>query len=124
MIKLTKLQPPQTLIDKLLVKTERLLALVAEGREVPDSLRDSYRDPEVKDLIRRETHDKCIYCESKISHVYHGDVEHILPKARFPELTLDYENLGLACAICNNRKGDVHDDGMPLINPYKDNTED
>jgi hypothetical protein len=67
-----------------------------------------------------EANGKCIYCESKVTHVYFGDIEHIRPKAKFPEERLDPENLGLACALCNNAKGEFWDEATPLLNPYAD----
>ncbi len=46
------------------------MAILAVGGEVPTALARMHRDPEVKQLLRRETSEKCVYCESKISHVY------------------------------------------------------
>ncbi|WP_373888199.1 HNH endonuclease [Massilia sp. Root351] len=65
-----------------------------------------------------------MYCESKITHLYFGDVEHIRPKSVFPRARLDVENLGLACAICNNNKGDYWDALYPVLDPYSDSTQD
>ena len=47
------------------------------------TLKESFkieRDKSIKEQILKETHGKCVYCESKISHVCPGDIEHILPK--------------------------------------------
>lgn len=41
-----------------------------------------YNTPEIKSAIRAETLNKCAYCESKISHIDHGDIEHIIPKSK------------------------------------------
>jgi uncharacterized protein (TIGR02646 family) len=81
-------------------------------------LLDSYRAPALKAHLVSEAHGKCVYCESKITHVYFGDIEHIKPKAKFPRERLDVENLVLACAICNNAKGDYRDASNALLNPY------
>ena len=35
----------------------------------------------------------------------HPTVDHILPKAFFPELTLNKQNLAMVCWACNKRKG-------------------
>ncbi len=64
--------------------------------------------------------DKCMYCESKISHVYYGDVEHIKPKSKFPELEFEWGNLGFVCARCNGLKGDKYDARAPFIDPYEE----
>lgn len=63
---------------------------------------------------------KCMYCESKVTAIYFGDVEHIKPKApdKFPELEFEWSNLGYVCGICNNSKGDKYDFGTPFIDPY------
>jgi uncharacterized protein (TIGR02646 family) len=67
-----------------------------------------------------EVHGKCAYCESKVTHVYFGDVEHIRPKTVFPAERLDLENLTLSCAQCNNAKGEFWDANTPLLNPFED----
>lgn len=67
-----------------------------------------------------ETSQKCAYCESKYRHVDFGDVEHIKPQAHFPSLALDYDNLTLSCAVCNNSKLDYYSPTDPLLDPYTD----
>jgi uncharacterized protein (TIGR02646 family) len=94
------------------------------GIEPPNSIRNCYRHIDVKTSIVRDTAGKCAYCESKITHVYWGDVEHIKPKDRFPEQSLDYDNLTLACAICNNNKSDYYNEDAPILHPYVDNPEE
>ncbi len=63
-----------------------------------------------------------MYCESKVSHVDHGDVEHILPKAPglFPELEFEWDNLGFACRRCNSEKADKHFAAARFLNPYRE----
>ena len=63
-----------------------------------------------------------MYCESQVSHVYFGDVEHIRPKAdgKHPELEFEWSNLGYCCARCNNAKSDHFDDDCPLLDPYSE----
>lgn len=84
-----------------------------------------YAAASVKSALRKAQHDKCAFCESKISHVAYGDVEHFRPKAGFrqkPEdplaqpgyywLAYDWTNLLFCCQICNQRqKGNL----FPLI---------
>jgi len=59
-----------------------------------------------------------MYCESKISHTYYGDVEHIKPKAKFPHLKNVWENLGYVCAQCNGSKANKWNDDHPFVNPF------
>lgn len=122
MIKLNKLEEPEVLKINKEEWTSRYLSLYNAGSKIPDSLKYKYREPEIKDTLIRETHDKCAYCESKISQVCYGDVEHIIPKSKKPELIFEWKNLTLSCEQCNrNRKGDYYDEDEPLIDPYKDN---
>jgi uncharacterized protein (TIGR02646 family) len=48
-------------------------------------------------------HGKCAYCESAITHIDYGHIEHFKPKSRreFSELAVDWNNLLLACGVCN-----------------------
>lgn len=120
MIKLSRTFPPEVL-EKLGKFEAKRQALSAVGQELPDSVKNGYRAAVVKRAIREETCDKCAYCESKVNHVYTGDVEHILPKSVRPELMFNFSNLTYSCAICNNAKRDYYDATAPLINPYEVN---
>ncbi len=87
----------------------------------PIALKRNYKHPKIKKAIKEDSFEKCIYCESKIVHVYFGDVEHMKPKSKFPKLKFDWDNLGYVCAQCNNQKNDKWDDQYPFINPYIEN---
>lgn len=81
-----------------------------------------YKNRAIKDAIVAMFHGKCAYCESKISHIAYGHIEHFKPKSTFPELTFEWTNLLLSCPICNGTefKGDCFpeaSEGGPLINP-------
>jgi len=78
--------------------------------------RDVYGHAEVKRALRRAQHDKCGFCESKVSHVAFGDVEHFRPKAAYRGregdpltspgyfwLAYEWTNLLFACEPCNQR---------------------
>ncbi len=75
-----------------------------------------YGHPEVKEALKTIQHDKCFLCESRISHISYGDVEHFRPKAGVCQnlkdkmsetgyywLAYEWSNLFLACQICNQR---------------------
>lgn len=126
MIRLTKLDEPQILKDNKHDWTNQYLQLLNNDQDIPNNLKYRYRDPEIKEQIVRETHNKCAYCESKITHVCPGDVEHILPKTKNarPDLYVEWTNLTLACEECNRpRKRAYYNPADPLINPYVDNPE-
>ena len=86
----------------------------------PEALRTNYKHRENKGALIRGNFDKCMYCESKISHIYYGDIEHIKPKDAFPELEFTWENLGYACARCNGYKSNKYDEHDPILNPYSE----
>jgi uncharacterized protein (TIGR02646 family) len=84
----------------------------------------NYKFPANKEALRRASHGKCMYCETYIESSQYGDVEHIFPKAAFPELEFVWSNLGFACTICNNKKNDGFDTDNPFIDPYEDEPPD
>jgi hypothetical protein len=88
----------------------------------PQALRTNYKHPENKAALESASYGKCMYCESYVSHVYFGDIEHIKPKAetKFPHLEFEWTNLGFCCARCNNAKKDQFDENCPLIDPYSE----
>jgi hypothetical protein len=63
-----------------------------------------------------------MYCESPVRHVSFEHIEHIKPKAKdkYPQLTFEWTNLGLACPTCNMNKRDTYSEATPFINPYND----
>ncbi len=88
-----------------------------------------YGTTTVKSALKKAQHDKCAFCESKISHISYGDVEHFRPKGAWRQdmddeqsypgyywLAYQWENLFLACQICNQR---FKKDLFPLENPSR-----
>lgn len=122
MIKLNKLPEPQILAANKANWTTSLINLINQGAAIPDSLYTKYNHDDVKDSLRKECFSKCMYCESKVEHITDIHIEHIRPKARakYPNLTFEYANLGLACPLCNRNKSDTFDQNTPFINPYAD----
>ncbi len=69
-----------------------------------------------KEALKKAQHDKCCFCEAKVAHVSHGDVEHFRPKAAYRIqttgkltkpgyywLAYDFSNLYFSCQICNQK---------------------
>lgn len=79
-----------------------------------------YKHPKNREALKIANSDKCMYCESKISHSSFPNIEHIKPKSKFPELTYEWENLGYVCARCNNAKLDKFDEENPFLDPYSE----
>ena len=122
MRQLIKLDEPQVLQDNKEQWTEEYMQVKSQGK-VPDSIKYRYRHRDIKDQLKNETHNKCIYCESKIGHNTPGDVEHIKPSSKNDNLHFDWNNMTIACAECNRRKSDYNDDEIPFLNPYSDEVE-
>ena len=75
-----------------------------------------YAHKTVKAALRKVQHDKCCFCESKVTHISYGDVEHFRPKAGVRQksgaslgrpgyywLAYEWSNLFLSCQLCNQR---------------------
>lgn len=88
-----------------------------------DTNRFRYRHRDVKQALKAETHDKCIYCESKIGHNTPGDVEHVTPSSVDRTKHFDWLNLTIACTECNRRKSNYSDGELPFLDPYVDDVE-
>lgn len=97
-----------------------MIQLTRPACPFPAALHRDYRYPRNKSALREACFDKCMYCESKVTDVYWGDVEHIRPKARFPELEFDWNNLGFVCGRCNGKKSDQWSDDRPFIDPFNE----
>lgn len=120
MIRLTRLNLPPELDAQHALRVAQLNACLDSDLPVPQVVLDAYKADGLKAHLRSESSDKCAYCESKITHVYWGDIEHIKPKGLFPRNRLDVANLCLACAKCNNLKLDYWSNTVPLVNPFID----
>jgi len=88
-----------------------------------------YGHQAVKDALREAQHDKCALCESKITHIAYGDVEHFRPKAGYRRgpgeplvkpgyywLAYEWTNLLFCCQLCNQRFKGNH---FPLADPAR-----
>jgi uncharacterized protein (TIGR02646 family) len=75
-----------------------------------------YGHETVKAALIRAQHGKCAFCESKVTHIAYGDVEHYRPKKGYRQqpgdplgrpgyywLAYEWSNLLFACQLCNQR---------------------
>ena len=125
MIRVTRASKPKVLIEKeVRWKAEIRKAASPETRARAQS---KYQHKKIKEALVAMFHGKCAYCESRISHIDYGHIEHFKPKS-VPgnyELAVDWSNLLLACGRCNGpeNKGVKFPgsaEGGPLINPTED----
>lgn len=118
MIKLTKTAQPDILKNNAAEWTNVVLGKLAAGEKLTSTDDARYRHVEVKTALVAETHGKCAYCESKLKHIHHGDVEHIVPKSLEPAKRYEWSNLTLACEICNQNKSNRDPKVEYIIDPY------
>lgn len=118
MIKLEKLPEPQVLVMNGEQWTATIVAKLAAGEDLTSTEKTRYRHADIKATLVQETFGKCAYCESKLLHIHHGDVEHVVPKSLRPELTVEWDNLTLACEICNQKKSNLDPNAEHIIDPY------
>jgi uncharacterized protein (TIGR02646 family) len=137
MIKVDRMAEPQILADnkaKWLSNYRQALddheiSKSKENAEKKRTAENKYNQKEVKESLKKMFSGKCAYCESHISHVDYGHIEHFRPKSIFPDLCFAWDNLLLGCAICNgpNFKGSQFpeaDTVGPLVNPVEENPAD
>lgn len=86
-----------------------------------------YKHADIKNALVEMFHGKCAYCESAITHIDYGHIEHFKPKstAAYYELAVDWSNLLLACGRCNGAehkgmKFPLKNEGGPLVNPTEE----
>lgn len=62
---------------------------------------------------------KCAFCEAHVSHISDAHIEHFRPKADFLDFTFVWENLLIACTVCNRdykkTQFPTDSDGSPLL---------
>lgn len=120
MIRLTKRTPSLEMQNDIANNIKSYQDLKVAGKEISKTLLGAYNTTEIKELLKEETSCKCAYCESKMLHVDYGDIEHMTPKGEDPTLRYSYENLTLACGVCNTKKS-TH---LDVLNPYVVDPED
>ena len=105
------IRPDDAWFDK--AKDGRALAETEAARHDPDP--DIYAADQVKAALEKLFHDKCAYCETKITASADWDVEHFRPKGKVAErsghpgyywLTYEWTNLYPSCPHCNQRRKD------------------
>ncbi|MDP2784000.1 MAG: retron system putative HNH endonuclease [Sulfurimicrobium sp.] len=129
MIRVARTGKPIVIEKKQAAWTQALLG--ATTHKEKQRAEGKYRHRAIKDALVSMFHGKCAYCESKISHIDYGHIEHFRPKSKpeFRHLTFEWNNLLLSCPVCNDagHKGDHFPeavDGGPLVNPCDDLPDD
>lgn len=131
MIKISKNPEPQVLIDNKAQWTTELLQKIAEkgGFSKLTSAEkghyvDRYNQAEVKSALQdSDGVTVCAYCEHTISTGY-LTIEHYHPKALYPRLTFEWDNMIPACIVCNDPKSNYDTQNEPFINPILEDPEE
>lgn len=87
---------------------------------VPNKYFDKYNKPDIKESLREMYGGLCCYCEARIGVVEFGNIEHTKPKRTYTDTTYEWENLHLACTMCNVEKGIQYDEISPILDAVKD----
>ena len=82
-----------------------------------------YAHADIRSALEAETHSKCAYCEALSKHVAYTHIEHKFPKKNHPKLVCTWENLTIACQVCNTNKGDYDEPECQLLDPHVDDVE-
>lgn len=115
-------------IDKSTLAVPGILANNGRGEKAAEKLKSAFDNGDttfvfdksiyghktVKEVLKKIQHSKCCFCEAKIEHISHGDVEHFRPKAGYQIdesqelvkpgyywLAYDFTNLFFCCQVCN-----------------------
>ena len=117
---LTKLKQVQTQYQLLKSDPNAETAKHKQTKKLVENAQNKYRNSEVKTALVNMFNEKCAYCESKITVVTYGAIEHFFPKSVYADLTFEWINLLLSCDICNdaNHKGirfPLNKKGSPLL---------
>jgi uncharacterized protein (TIGR02646 family) len=99
---------------------EEIRACKRQGKKPTLKLLRKYNQPDVRDGLRAMYRGLCCYCEALIGDVSFDHIEHRRPKKRFPQDAFRWENLHLACQLCNNAKGNSWDRVAPILDAVDD----
>lgn len=121
--------PPDILSTRGQIATDELCRRFENGEREFEFDSNIYGTREVKEALIEAQHDKCCFCESKITATQDGDVEHFRPKKGYKQkkqqrlqkpgyywLAYRWDNLFLSCITCNQRKKQNY---FPLFDPSK-----
>ncbi len=130
MIKLERKLKPEVLLNNEQNWTSQLEAAVSTHgsyskipKEEKAKLLVHYRHDDIKSSLFESSHQKCAFCESKPAESGNIEVEHFVPKSKYPDLAFSWDNFLPACRKCNGSKNDHDTLTNPIVNPYDINPE-
>lgn len=133
MIKITRTNKPNVLVvnaenwtkEYLKAKEDYFNSRTLENKKKLQLIERRYNHDEVKSSLKVMFRKKCAFCESHITHIDYGQIEHFKPKSKYPNFCFEWNNFLLSCAVCNGitNKGDkfpLEEEGGPFINPVEE----
>jgi len=82
---------------------ERRMEIIDHGSYIDNgNYNDRYKRDDIKIALKSIYNNKCAYCEQRIEQSH---VEHYRPKDKYHWLAFSWDNLILACPLCNQNKG-------------------
>jgi uncharacterized protein (TIGR02646 family) len=137
MIKINRTKEPKILKEKSsiwlneysIARSNYLSNKTSANKRKVNASEKRYNNVAVKNALKKMFFNKCAFCESYITHIDYGQIEHFKPKSKYPDFCFEWENLLLSCSICNGKsnKGDkfpLEDENGPLINPVNEKPDD
>ena len=127
MLKIKRLSEPDSLrINAKGWAKELMKKIVEEGSysAVESKYKDRYRQDDVLERLKEMNSGLCCYCETKINAASYPHIEHRKPKSLFPEDSFQWENLHLACQICNTKKRDQWNEEHEILDSCLDTPAD
>lgn len=106
--------PPEKWKEDAQKALDELLRLPAGERRAPVINRHAALWSELKDDLRRLSHGKCWYCETRIDRDF-GDIDHFRPKGKVEGvpghpgywwLAFEWRNFRFSCKLCNVKETD------------------
>ncbi|MBE9076946.1 HNH endonuclease [Romeria aff. gracilis LEGE 07310] len=81
---------------------------------------------ESREWVRDNSESHCPICGERFSRHHKKTIDHKLPRAQYPWLSLDFRNLWVICYQCNQEKGERHwyEYEHYIFNQYPDRYED
>lgn len=116
MIRIAKPTAPTTLTTRGATARAALIAAHDAGERDFEFKSAIYAADDVKAALEAAQHGKCAFCESRITHITYGDIEHWRPKGGWKQadgdeltkpgyywLAYEWDNLFLSCTLCNQQ---------------------
>lgn len=64
--------------------------------------------PESQEWVKHNSENYCPVCRNRFSLHNGRSIDHKLPRAQYPWLSLNFRNLWVICYGCNQEKGEMH----------------